>query len=558
MNVIVVNGSPKGENSNSMKLTRAFLEGAGWADVKVIDVSKADVHPCSGCYVCWKQTPGKCAIRDDMDNFLPMIVAADLIIWSFPLYCYSVPGKLKNLIDRCLPMAMPFMKKDSESGGHPGRFDLSRQRHVIVSTCGFWTTKGNYDGVTFMFDRLNKKYETIFCAQGELFRIPQLETLTDGYIETVRRAGSEYAGAGISRETRDGLSQQLLPRDVFEKGADASWGIARDEGSWPTDTAPPNDAPMYDALAAAAPLDGGLDFVTQMAALYKPDGKNRVLEFFYTDINKRYQILLTPNGSQVIDEGSPEDFRPYTTRIETPFSVWRSIALGEISGQDALMQGKYKVLGDFGLMIKWNDLFGDSASVKPAAENGSASGRERKTNMAVLLAPWIAVWVALAINPLWGGIAGVALATFVPLLWFYFKPVPFEQIGIPIVAGFSLATLLGADPRIVVSISYAAFGLMWLVGAFTKTPLTAYYSANNYGGDKAFEIPLFTRTNRILTAAWGVLYLVMLVLAYIIMGTSLSQFVGLVSSIPPVFMGLFTVWFQRWYPARWAKRGYRR
>jgi putative sterol carrier protein len=310
---------------------------------------------------------------------------------------------------------------------------------------------------------------------------------------------------------------------------------------------------MYDAPAAAAPLDGGLDFVTQMAALYKPDGKNRVLEFFYTDINKRYQILLTPNGSQVIDEGSSENFRSYTTRIETPFSVWRSIALGEISGQDALMQGKYKVLGDFGLMIKWDDLFGDSASVKPAAENGPAAGRERKTNMAVLLAPWIAVWVALAINPFWGGIAGIALAAFVPLLWFYFKPVPFEQIGIPIVAGFSLAALLGADPRIVVSISYAAFGLMWLVGAFTKTPLTAYYSANNYGGDKAFEIPLFTRTNRILTAAWGVLYLVMPIFVFFIMGTDLSRFVGLVSSVPPALMGLFTAWFQRWYPARWAR-----
>ena len=57
-----------------------------------------------------------------------------------------------------------------------------------------------------------KKYETIFCAQGELFGIPQLKTLTDGYLETVRRAGSEYAGAGISPETRDGLLRPFLSR----------------------------------------------------------------------------------------------------------------------------------------------------------------------------------------------------------------------------------------------------------------------------------------------------------------------------------------------------------
>ena len=544
MNVVVVNGSPKGENSNSMKLTLAFLDGAGWADAKVIDVSKAQVHPCSGCYVCWKQTPGKCAIRDDMDEFFPGLLVADIIVWSFPLYCYSVPGKLKNFIDRRLPMALPFMKKGSESGGHPGRFDLSRQRHVIVSTCGFWTTKGNYDGVTFMFDRIygREKYETIFCSQGELLRIPEVKALTDGYLETVRRAGSEYIAAGISRETRVELAQPFLPRDVFEKAADASWGIAKGGGMLAT-----GNASLDNTVS-----DDSLNFTTQMAALYKPDGKNRVLEFFYTDINKRYQILLTPNGSQVIDEDPSENFEKYTTRIETPYSVWRSIARGEISGQDALMQGKYKVTGDFTLMLKWDDLFGVSAPKKPV-ENGPTKNQERKTKMMVLLIPWIAIWVALAINPLWGGIAGVALAALMPLLRFVFKPVPFEQISVPIVAGFSLAALLGMDVRIVVSISYAAFGLMWLVGAFTKIPLTAYYSANSYGGDKAFDNPLFIRTNRILTAAWGALYLVMPVFVFVIMGTDLSRFVGLISSAPPALMGLFTAWFQRWYPARWAR-----
>ena len=547
MNVLVINGSPKGEGSNSMRLARAFLDGAGWAGAKAIDVSKADVRACTGCYVCWKQTPGKCAMRDDMDGFIPMLVAADIVVWSFPLYCYSVPGKLKNLIDRCLPMALPFMKKDSESGGHPERFDLSRQRHVIVSTCGFWTTKGNYDGVTFMFDRLNKKYETVFCAQGELFQMPQLKAIADGYLETVRRAGAEYAGAGISRETRDALAQPLLPRDVFEKGADASWGIARGDDAPAEGGAQPSGA-----APDGAPADGGLGFVEQMAAMYRPDGKSRSLEFFFTDIGRRWQILLEPGGSRVVGESASENFAKYTARIETPLSVWRSIAAGEISGQDALMQGKYKVLGDFALMLKWDDLFGGAAPGNSAAENAPSAGRERKTNMAALLAPWIAVWAVLAINPLWGGVAGVALAALVPVMWLFFKPVPFEQVGAPVVAGLSLAALLGADARIVVSLSYAAFGILWLAGAFAKTPLTAHYSAKSYGGDKAFEIPLFTRTNRILTAAWGALYLAMPALAFAIMGTRLSPLVGLLGSAPPALMGLFTAWFQKWYPARRA------
>lgn len=38
-------------------------------------------------------------------------------------------------------------------------------------------------------------------------------------------------------------------------------------------------------------------------------------------------------------------------------------------------------------------------------------------------------------------------------------------------------------------------------------PLTAHYSANDYNGEKAFDNPLFIKTNRILTFMWGYLQL---------------------------------------------------
>ncbi|MCL1814193.1 MAG: hypothetical protein FWG29_11830, partial [Treponema sp.] len=117
----------------------------------------------------------------------------------------------------------------------------------------------------------------------------------------------------------------------------------------------------------------------------------------------------------------------------------------------------------------------------------------------------------------------------------------------------SLAALLGVNPRIILSASYGIFGLMWFAGAFTKTPLTAYYSAANYGGEKAMDNPLFMRTNRILTAAWGVLYLITPVWTYYLMGTQVSAFTGLINSVCPAIMGIFTVWFQKWYPAHWAR-----
>jgi len=128
MKILIINRSPSGERSNTMVLTRAFLEGAGWSEAEIIHVAEANVGGCSGCFSCWAVTPGQCVIQDDMDSILPKLIAADAIIWSFPLYYYSVPGQLKNLIDRQLPLNLPEMTEGSQSGDHPSRYDLSHQR----------------------------------------------------------------------------------------------------------------------------------------------------------------------------------------------------------------------------------------------------------------------------------------------------------------------------------------------------------------------------------------------------------------------------------------------
>ena len=76
---------------------------------------------------------------------------------------------------------------------------------------------------------------------------------------------------------------------------------------------------------------------------------------------------------------------------------------------------------------------------------------------------------------------------------------------------------------------------------------------NDYNGEKAFGNPLFVRTNRILTLLWGILYLVTPVWTWILMGTRLSSLTGLINSALPALMGLFTAWFQKWYPAKVAR-----
>ena len=229
MKVLVINGSPRSERSSTMHLTRAFLEGAGWSDAEIIDISKVNVKGCTGCYSCWEKTPGKCIINDDMQALLPKIVEADVLITSFPLYSCYFPGQLKCFTDRMLPVALPFMDKSQESGGHPLRYDMSKQRQLYISTCGFWTTEGNYDSIIALFKRgnpeVNHKEFCIFAGQGGLFGEAELEALTKPYLQTVKRAGKEFAEGKISEEVQELLTKPIIPREMYENAADESWEI---------------------------------------------------------------------------------------------------------------------------------------------------------------------------------------------------------------------------------------------------------------------------------------------------------------------------------------------
>ena len=115
MNILLINGSPKGDRSNTLQLSRAFVAGMGNAQVRQLDGKNLNIRPCLGCFACWNKTPGKCCLNDDMQSVIESLLWADVTVWSFPLYYFSVPGPLKNLIDRQLPMVLPFMKEDADS-----------------------------------------------------------------------------------------------------------------------------------------------------------------------------------------------------------------------------------------------------------------------------------------------------------------------------------------------------------------------------------------------------------------------------------------------------------
>ena len=545
MNVLLINGSPKGKNSNSLKLAYSFIEGlkSEYANngkeisIEELHVASMNIDACKGCFTCWKKTPGICCIKDDMQTVIGNQLKADIILWSFPLYYFNVPGILKNLIDRQLPMSLPFMSSREDgygSGSHDSRYNMEGKRHVLISTCGFYSAEENYDSVLRMFDHFLGKgnYETVFCGQGELFRVKELSARTEEYLDAVKVAGAEYAETGmISAKTDAVLRTLLYPREVFEKMADASWGINRTTGE-------------------KEPED--LVFTRQMAALYNKnayDGKERVLEMHFTDLNHTYQIRLGKEGSEVVADGSLTS----TTRINTPFAVWLAISRGEIGGAEALGKQMYTVAGDFSLMIDWDKFFGSRAAVDKAETTGSDTTEQKKPTMAAMLIPWIAFWIAVSINPAPGAVIALTVAAAIPLLMRNHKLVIWDRLSIFAVAVLSAAANITGNGDIPTNAGYLIFGLFWLISCLTKEPLCAAYVKYNYGGESARQNPLFMRTNYILAAAWGLLYVLTAAWTFLFRSAGIANTIIIVNNLIPLLMGLFTLWFQKWYPARMAR-----
>ena len=545
MNVLLINGSPKGKNSNSLKLAYSFIEGlkSEYANngkeisIEELHVASMNIDACKGCFTCWKKTPGICCIKDDMQTVIGKQLKADIILWSFPLYYFNVPGILKNLIDRQLPMSLPFMSSREDgygSGSHDSRYNMEGKRHVLISTCGFYSAEGNYDSVLRMFDHFLGKgnYETVFCGQGELFRVKELSARTEEYLDAVKVAGAEYAETGmISAKTDAVLRTLLYPREVFEKMADASWGINRTTGE-------------------KEPED--LVFTRQMAALYNKnayDGKERVLEMHFTDLNHTYQIRLGKEGSEVVADGSLTS----TTRIDTPFAVWLAISRGEIGGAEALGKQMYTVAGDFSLMIDWDKFFGSRAAVDKAETTSSDTTEQKKPTMAAMLIPWIAFWIAVSINPAPGAVIALTVAAAIPLLMRNHKLVIWDRLSIFAVAVLSAAANITGNGDIPTNAGYLIFGLFWLISCLTKEPLCAAYVKYNYGGESARQNPLFMRTNYILAAAWGLLYVLTAAWTFLFRSAGIANTIIIVNNLIPLLMGLFTLWFQKWYPARMAR-----
>lgn len=221
MKILVFNGSPKKEKSDTMHVTNAFLNGIKSqinVDIKIINVYDKHLEYCKGCFAC-KMNGGTCAYNDDMREILKEIVASDVLIFSFGLYSYGMPAGLKNLIDRTMPLSSLAMQKVGDRYEHVGQADFSKLHYVMICGCGFPNSKNNFEAMVAQFKLMFPNNHTmITIPENPMFSSREADVVTKPRLELVKSAGVEYAKAyTINNALLQEIGSPMIPDEIYAK-----------------------------------------------------------------------------------------------------------------------------------------------------------------------------------------------------------------------------------------------------------------------------------------------------------------------------------------------------
>ena len=98
--IVVITGSPR-KDGNSFAMTDAFIQAAQAKGHSVtrFDAAMLKIGGCRACETCYK-TGKACSFDDDFNEMAPAILDADAVVFSMPVYWYSMPAQIKSAIDK--------------------------------------------------------------------------------------------------------------------------------------------------------------------------------------------------------------------------------------------------------------------------------------------------------------------------------------------------------------------------------------------------------------------------------------------------------------------------
>ena len=116
------------------------------AAIQRINIIEANVGGCRGCDACQRVVDRPaCSQRDDGNQILSHLIAADMIVYAAPVYVWDFPSQMKALMDRHYCLAK------NTSSPQP-TYLVGDKPVVLLTTCG-GTAEENADVLRVIFRR---------------------------------------------------------------------------------------------------------------------------------------------------------------------------------------------------------------------------------------------------------------------------------------------------------------------------------------------------------------------------------------------------------------------
>lgn len=122
MKIVVITGSPR-RKGNSFAITDAFVKAAEAKGNSVtrFDAAFMKIGGCHACMTCFK-TGKACSFDDDFNQIAEAVLKADAVVYTMPVYWYSIPSQIKGVIDRIFSLVV-------------GGKDISGKKCALITCC---------------------------------------------------------------------------------------------------------------------------------------------------------------------------------------------------------------------------------------------------------------------------------------------------------------------------------------------------------------------------------------------------------------------------------------
>lgn len=357
MKVLLLRGNPRPAGLTG-HFADLFAEGLADAGAAVTDVrlDRRTIKHCLGCYHCWLVTPGRCVHRDDMDELLPVLEAAEVVVAATPLYFYSMSSRLKVFFERTFPLLREGQEGTPRGlvrnpNRNPERWGRKSLIPLIVGAFpNPEAAAGAVESFRLIADGTGMGFGgALVRTESYLARFRLCRPMTIKRVEMAFRAAGREAGLSgvLTPETVKAAGQPIAAdREAFARYSDVFWEYTRSAGAGGLDPASVVPLVNGDLRILMGEMVRGFDAAAAT-------GLTAGIRFEFSAPARVFRIDIGGGACRLgEDTGAPADLT-----VSCDSGTWVGLLTGEVDPRQALRDGLIALAGNRALFARLSRLF---------------------------------------------------------------------------------------------------------------------------------------------------------------------------------------------------------